>query len=78
MKKLKIATAVVLRCALLLSPGMVFAFFQWGKLSTLINLLAAFGIETLALILFSLIMVVRQTAKDKAQKATEQPNQNQE
>ena len=55
MKKIKIFVAAVVRGALLLAPGAIFYFWQWGKVSALVNILAAVGLETLFLLVFSFV-----------------------
>lgn len=68
MKKIKIIVAAILRGALLLSPGVVFYLWQWGKVSALVNILAAIGLESLFLMIFSFIAVAINVAREKAGK----------
>lgn len=53
MKKLRIFAAAVIRGALLLTPGVAFSIWQWHSTTALINILAAVGLETLFLLIFS-------------------------
>lgn len=68
MKRIKIIVAAIVRGALLLTPGTVFAVWQWGKVSALVNILAAVGLETLFLFVFSFFTVAYHTARDEARK----------
>lgn len=68
MKKIKIIVAAILRGSLLISPGTAFAVWQWGKVSALINILAAVGLETVFLLVFSFIVVAIRVARDEARK----------
>lgn len=71
MKKIKIIVAAILRGALLVIPGTAFAVWQWGKVSTLVNILAAVGLETVFLLIFSFIVVAIRVARDEAKKKEE-------
>ncbi len=68
MKRIKIIVAAILRGALLLTPGVAFAVWQWGKMSALVNILAALGLETLFLIAFTFFTVIIHAARDEARK----------
>jgi len=68
MKKIKVIAAAIIRGALLLSPGAVFAVWQWGKVSALVNIQAAVGLETLFLFVFSFFTVAIHAARDEARK----------
>lgn len=70
MKKLKTIAAAIVRAALLLSPGIGFAFWCWPMLDPIINILASVGLETLFLLVFVFITVTMQAEKaEKAEKA---------
>ena len=68
MKKLKTIAAAIVRAALLLSPGIAFA-----KLDSLINILAAVGLETLFLLVIVFISVI--TPAVKATKKDDRENE---
>lgn len=68
MKRIIIIVAAIVRGALLISPGTAFAVWQWGKVSALINILAAVGLETVFLLVFSFIVVAIRVAHDEARK----------
>lgn len=60
MKKVKIIVGALLRGALLLAPGAAFGWWAWPQTSALLAILAAVGVETLFLIIFSFISVAFQ------------------
>lgn len=64
MKKIKFIVAAIIRGTLLLTPGVAFAIWQWSKVSALVNILAAVGLESIFLFLFAFLKV----ALDVAQK----------
>ena len=72
MKKIKIFTAAVVRGALILAPGVIFFFWQWGKVSSLVNILAAVGLETLFLLVFSVVKVGIDVARKQSKSSPEQ------
>ncbi len=65
MKKVKIIASAILRVALLLTPGVAFAVWQWAKVSALVNLLAAVGLETLFLFVFTFVTVMISAARQR-------------
>lgn len=72
MKKVKIIMGAILRGALLLTPGAAFGWWAWLNAMPLIAILAAVGVETLFLFVFSFITVAVQARRDlKHKKATE-------
>lgn len=76
MKKIRIIVAAIVRGALLIAPGMAFAVWQWGKVSALINILAAVGLETAFLLVFSFIVVAIRVARNEAKKRAAMPTEN--
>ena len=68
MKKVKIIVGAILRCALLLAPGVAFGWWAWCKAPALIAILAAVGVETLFLFVFSFISVAAQARRDLRRK----------
>lgn len=75
MKKIKIIVAAILRGALLIAPGTAFAVWQWGKVSALINILAAVGLETLFLFVFAFVKVAFDVARKRSNSDKEQPSE---
>lgn len=71
MKKVKIIVAAIVRGALLIAPGTAFAVWQWGKVSALVNILAAVGLETGFLLIFSFIVVAIRVARERAHAQSE-------
>lgn len=72
MRKLKTIAAAIVRAALLLSPGIGFAFWFWQMLDPIINILAAVGFETLFLLVFVFISVTIQAYKTEKTARLEQ------
>lgn len=68
MKKVKIIVSAILRGALLVAPGVAFGWWAWNKAMALIAILAAVGVETLFLFVFSFITVAVQARTDLKQK----------
>lgn len=66
MKKIKIIVAAIVRGVLLISPGVAFALWQWGKVPALINILAAIGLETMFLLIFAFIKVAFDVARKRS------------
>lgn len=62
MKKIKFIVAAILRGTLLLAPGVAFAIWQWDKVSALVNILAAVGLEAIFLFLFAFLKVALDVA----------------
>lgn len=71
MKRIKIIVAAIVRGALLISPGTAFAVWQWGKVSALINILAAVGLETVFLLVFAFVKVAFDVARKRSNSDTE-------
>ncbi len=74
MKRIKIIVAAILRGALLIAPGTAFAVWQWGKVAALVNILAAVGLETLFLLVFSFFTVAFDEARKRSASDKEQTN----
>lgn len=55
MKTVKKLLAILIRLALILSPGIVFVILFWSVLHPAINILAAVGLETIFLTVIVLI-----------------------
>lgn len=76
MKKVKIIVGAIIVFALLMAPGVAFGWWAWNKAMALIAILAAVGVETLFLFVFSFITVAIQARRDlrrkKAAEADEQ------
>lgn len=68
MKKVKIIVGAILRGALLIAPGAVFAWWAWDKAMALIAILAAVGAETLFLLVFSFFSVAVQVRRELRRK----------
>jgi len=68
MKKVKIIVGSILRGALLVAPGAAFGWWAWHKVMALIAILAAVGVETLFLFVFSFIAVAAQARRDLQRK----------
>ena len=66
MKKIRIIVAAIVRGALLVSPGTAFAIWQWGKVSALVNILAAVGLETVFLLVFAFVKVAFDVARKRS------------
>ena len=64
MRKVKIIVGAILRGALLVAPGAAFGWWAYGKAMALIAILAAVGVETLFLFVFSFITVAVQARRD--------------
>ncbi len=72
MKKVKIIVGAILRGALIIAPGAAFGWWAWNKAMALIAILAAVGLETIFLFVFSFITVAVQARRDlKRKKAAE-------
>ncbi len=74
MKKIKNIVAAIIRGALLITPGTAFAVWQWGKVSAMVNILAAVGLETLFLLLFTFFKVAYEVTRTRTQLSTEAEN----
>ena len=68
MKKVKIIVGAILRGALLVAPGVAFGWWAWNKAMALIAILAAVGVETLFLFVFSFITVAIKARRDLLRK----------
>ena len=68
MKKVKIIVGAILRGALLIAPGAAFGWWAWNKAMALIAILAAVGVETVFLFVFSFITVAIQARRDLKKK----------
>lgn len=68
MKKVKIIVGAILRGALLVAPGVAFGWWAWNKAMMLIAILAAVGVETLFLFVFSFITVAIKARRDLLRK----------
>ena len=70
MKKLKVIAAAIVRGALILSPGVAYLWWQWGKVAAMVAILAAIGLEALCCIVIAfaalVIQVWRQQKTDMA------------
>lgn len=74
MKRIKFIVAAIVRGTLLISPGTAFAVWQWGKVSALVNILAAVGLETLFLIVFAYFKVLNDLARKKNEQESTAPD----
>lgn len=72
MKKVKFIVAAIIRGTLLLAPGVLFGWWAWSKAAALIAILAAVGVETLFLFVFSFISVAIQARKDLKHQQSEE------
>lgn len=68
MKKVKIIVGAIIVFALLMAPGVAFGWWAWNKAMALIAILAAIGVETLFLFVFSFITVAIQARRDLRRK----------
>ena len=68
MKKVKIIVGAILRGALLVAPGVAFGWWACNKAMMLIAILAAVGVETLFLFVFSFITVAIKARRDLLRK----------
>ena len=77
MKKVKIIVGAIIRFALLVAPGAAMGWWAWSKAPALIAILAAVGVETLFLLVFSFITVAVQARRDlrRKKKASEDDNE---
>lgn len=71
MKKIKIIVSAILRGSLLLTPGVAFSWWAWGKAPALISILASVGVEAVFLFIFAFIVVAIKAAKDMKKKKEE-------
>ena len=76
MKKLRVFAAAVIRGALLLFPAVAFLIWQWHSTPAMINILAAVGLETLFLLVFSVVSVSVQMYKTEKKNRLEQQEEN--
>ena len=67
MKKIKIIVS-----AILLTPGVAFSWWAWGKVPALISILASAGVEAVFLFIFAFIVVAIRAAKDLKEKKAEE------
>lgn len=72
MKKIKIIVSAILRGAILLTPGVAFSWWAWGKVPALISILASAGVEAVFLFIFAFIVVAIRAAKDLKEKKAEE------
>ena len=72
MKKVKIIVGAILRGALLVAPGVAFGWWAWNKAMALIAILAAVGVETLFLFVFSFITGAVQARRNLRRKKAEE------
>lgn len=73
MKKIKVIVAAILRGALIMAPGAAFFWWAWGKVPALFSILAATGLESVFLLLFSIVILGVKGAReirDKKEEAT--------
>lgn len=64
MKKIKTVVGAILRAAFLFAPAFASAWYFWGKVQAIVNILAALGILALWLLLITLISVALAVAKE--------------
>ncbi len=72
MKKIRIIAAAIMRGALLITPGVAFALWQWAKVSALVNILASVGLECIFLFVFAFLKVAFDVARNRAEPADAQ------
>ena len=58
MKKIKHIVAAIIRGAIILTPGAVFLWWSWSKVSALIAILAALGCEFVTCVIIAYIAAV--------------------
>lgn len=72
MKKIKVIVAAILRGALIMAPGAAFLWWAWGKVPALFSILAAGGLESLYLLLFSIVILGVRGAREIRDKKEEE------
>lgn len=72
MKKIKVIVAAILRGALIMAPGAAFLWWAWGKATALFSILAAAGLESVWLLLFSIVILGVRGAREIRDKKEEE------
>lgn len=72
MKKIKVIVAAILRGALIMAPGTAFLWWAWGKVPALFSILAATGLESVFLLLFSIVILGVKGAREIQDKKEEE------
>lgn len=72
MKKMKVIVAAILRGALIIAPGAAFLWWAWGKVPALFSILAGAGLESVWLLLFSIVILGVRGAREIRDKKEEE------